>query len=66
MNIFKKLFKSSDVEQKNMGLTTLTNGYVLDGFNGFSFDGLYEDNKLINEGFASNTDVYAVLINLVK
>ena len=36
MNILKKLFKSSEVEQKSIALSTLSNGYVLDGFNGFS------------------------------
>ena len=57
MNIFSKLLKQKTEEK---GRSQIINGAVLESI-GFSFQGLQTDNKLINEGYVSNTDVYAIV-----
>lgn len=57
MNIFSKLLKQKTEEKAH---SQIIDGTVLESI-GFSFQGLQTDNKLINEGYVSNTDVYAIV-----
>lgn len=59
MGLFQKLFKGKIEEKANIPNSF---GYdvVLDGFNS-NYETQYDDNKLINEGYTHNTDVYAVV-----
>lgn len=57
MNIFSKLLKQKTEEKAH---SQMIDGTVLESI-GFSFQGLQTDNKLINEGYVSNTDVYAIV-----
>lgn len=61
MNIFQKLF-TPKVEQKSF--QTVINSDILENLTGFEFNGLKTDNKLINEGYVSNTDVYSIVKKL--
>ena len=60
MNIIQKLFKGKTEEKS---YSQVINGNVLESI-GFEFLGLQNDNKLINEGYVSNTDVYAIVKKL--
>ena len=57
MNIFQKLLQQKPKEKAH---GPLIEGNVLESL-GFSFQGLQTDNRLINEGYVSNTDVYAIV-----
>ena len=61
MDIFKKLFKPKAEEK---AYQTVINSDILENLVGFEFNGLKTDNKLINEGYVSNTDVYAIVKKL--
>ena len=59
MNFFQKLFKN-EVEKKSFAVpNVVTIGEAIN--NPFYFDGVTQDNKLINEGYVSNADVYAII-----
>lgn len=64
MDIFKKLFNKPKVEEKSFNY--IHSGMVLDYDNSFFFNGLYQDDKLIEEGYSSNTDVYAIIKKLCE
>lgn len=64
MDILKKLFNKPKVEEKSFNY--LNNGIVLDYDNSFYFTGLYQDDKLIQEGYSSNTDAYAIIKKLCE
>ena len=59
MNFLQKLFKN-DIQKKSLGVPSIvTIGESIN--NPFYFDGVTQDNKLINEGYVSNADVYAII-----
>lgn len=65
MNILKKLFKK-EVQEKSynsFGSSVIIGEAIT---NQFSFDGVQEDNKLINEGYLSNSDVYAIIKKIAE
>ncbi len=65
MGLFDKLFKSSNnISEK--GFCYNNNGFILDGFKDYGFEQMQDDDKLINEGYVSNTDVYAVIKKLCE
>jgi HK97 family phage portal protein len=59
MGLFDKLFKA---KTETKAISTYSNE-VIEAMinNGFTYNGNYTDNKLINEGYASNADVYAII-----
>ena len=65
MNILKKLFKK-EVQEKSYSSfgSSVVIGEAIN--NQFSFDGVQEDNKLINEGYVSNSDVYAIIKKIAE
>jgi len=58
MNFFQKLF-SKEVQKKSIGSGIITIGEPIN--NAFAFDGQKEDEILINEGYVSNSDIYAIV-----
>ena len=65
MGLFDKLFKSSsNISEKSFCYNN--NGFILDGFKDYGFEQMQDDDKLINEGYVSNTDVYAVIKKLCE
>jgi len=58
MNIFQKLF-NKEIQKKSIGGNIVTIGESIN--NAFVFDGQKEDEKLINEGYVSNPDVYPIV-----
>ena len=55
MGLFNKLFQSTP-KKKSIAFI----GHTIDSSDPYYYDGLLKDDKLINEGHASNTDVYSV------
>lgn len=67
MGFIQKLLGKTEVEEKSFSNIILgDNGYILDGNSGFKYETQYQDNKLINEGYISNVDVYAVVKKLCE
>ena len=63
MGIFSKLFKqTSNIQEKAF----CYDGLVLEDSNNYKFEGMAEDDKLIEEGYSSNTDVYAIIKKLCE
>ena len=59
MNFIQKLFKN-EVKKKSLGVPSIvTIGESIN--NPFYFDGVAKDDKLINEGYVSNADVYSII-----
>ena len=66
MGLFQKIFQPK-IEVKGIdNLITDCSASVLDGDIGFLFNGLYEDNILLNQGIASNPDVFSIVTKLSK
>ena len=64
MNFFQKLFKT-DVQKKSFGYgSVVTIGNTIN--NQFSFGGVQEDDKLINEGYVSNPDAYSIIKKIAE
>ncbi len=62
MGLLSKLFKGKTEEKAiNVIGHDHLSGSIIAGSMGFEFDGFYTDNKLIEEGYVSNTDVYAII-----
>ena len=67
MGFIQKLLGKAEVKEKNFSNVILgDNGYILDGTNGFRYETQYQDDKLVNEGYISNVDVYAVVKKLCE
>tara|TARA_R110002012_G_scaffold178030_2_gene342998 strand:- start:1602 stop:2873 length:1272 start_codon:yes stop_codon:yes gene_type:complete len=65
MNILKKLFNNTTQKKSISGLgSSVVIGESIN--NHFSFNGLQEDNKLINEGYVSNPDVYPIIKKIAE
>jgi HK97 family phage portal protein len=66
MNIVQKTLLNLALKTAGVvsGSSFSTQFFGFDG--GFSFSGLLKDNKLVNEGYASNTDVYAIIRLIVQ
>ncbi len=60
MNVFQKLLKLN-ISKKSHGNTRSGHNWGYINSQGFLFEGYQIDNKLIEEGYVSNTDVYAII-----
>lgn len=68
MGIFNFNRKKVDTEEMNVKASQkiVIDGTVLEGFGEFTGSGMLADDVLIDEGYASNTDVYAIITKLCE
>ena len=65
MSFINKLFTSNKQTQEK-AFSYNDRGLVLDGFKDYKFESMQDDDDLINEGYVSNTDVYAIIKKLCE